>query len=175
MEVLSSPHLQDSWHLCLGAPPAPKGHLLLPWLDSPLGPLLSTPGHLLCDSSASSCSFDFTQTGFLPVLKLAPLHALLHPHALFTGVGRGTVILSHPPPTLNPIHLSLCPYFYTKKVLAKVARGPISFTGLISNTSPVSHSIHLVLGLPCSAGSLSTLCRLFLLSSVLSVRFLSPC
>ena len=62
--------------------------------------LLSTPGHLLCDSSASSCSFDYTQTCFLPVLKLAPLQALLHPHALFTDVARRTVILSHLPPTI---------------------------------------------------------------------------
>lgn len=172
MDFLSSPHLQDSRHL------PPTGTCSSPGLDSPLGPLLSTPGHLLHDSSASSCSFDYTQTGFLPGLKLALFQALLHHHALFTDVGRGTVILSHPPPhhsLLNPIHLNFCPYFCTTTVLAKVAHGPVSFTGLISNTSPVSHSILLVPGLPCSAGSLSTLCWIFPVSSVLFARFLSPC
>lgn len=97
-----------------------------PRLDSPLRPLLSTPGHLSCEASASSCSFVQTQTGFLPILKLAPLQVLLHLCPPFTAKdSRRGHSVSHPPSysLLNLIHLSFCPHFCTKTVLAKVTKG----------------------------------------------------
>ena len=115
---------------------------------------------------------------FSPSLKASPTPGPApSPCSLYRCWKRDSYSVSPAPhhSLLNPIHLSFCPYFCTKTVLAKVAHGPMSFTGLISNTSSVSHSIHLVLGLPCSAGSFSTLYWLFPLSSVLFARFLSPC
>lgn len=133
-----------------------------PRLDSPLRPLLSTPGHLSREASASSCSFVQTQTGFLPILKLAPLQVLLHLCPPFTArLQKRTLCLTSS--LLFSLESDsfefLSPLLHQNCSCKGHQRSPMvtkkrSFSWFISSTGPVSHSIHLTLGLPCSAGSL---------------------